>query len=96
VVNRLHGNAMIDGSGMAYQPPTVEDARRIEAEHGARIASDTFAWPCVSVESWSSCPPPEAFHAGHPVARSWRPTMAHAQCTRVAGHDGEHRGEVAW
>lgn len=85
MVNRLHGNAMIDGSGMAYQPPTVEDARRIEAEHGARIASDTFAWPCSEVGSWQ---------------RRWHgwadDRQQHTQCTRVAGHDGEHRGEVAW
>jgi hypothetical protein len=81
-VNRLHGNAMVDGSGMAYQPPTVEDARRIEIEHGARIASDTFAWPCAEMRTW------------------WRDGYAlypyNSQCTRVAGHEGEHRGEVTW
>lgn len=84
-MNRLHGNAMIDGSGMAYQPPTVEDARRIEAEHGARIASNVFAWPCADTATWFDAP-------------DWRgeDSPFHTQCTRVAGHDGDHRGEVTW
>lgn len=84
-MSTLHGNAMVDGSGMAYQPPTVADARRIEAVYGARIASDTFAWPCTETATWYDAP--DWRGEGNPV---------HTQCTRVAGHDGDHRGEVAW
>jgi hypothetical protein len=83
VVNRLHGNTMIDGSGMAYQPPTVEDARRIETEHGARIASDVFSWPCADAETFYDRP-------------EYFAEITRTQCVRVDGHEGEHRGEVTW
>lgn len=80
-MSRLHGNAMVNMDGAVFQPPTVEDARRIEAEHGARIAApERWPWPCPAVIE----------------GRAYDYGEIHAQCRRVGGHDGEHRAEIGW
>jgi hypothetical protein len=84
--SRLHGNAMVNDDGAVFQPATVEDARRIEAEHGARIAApDRWPWPCAEVETFT-----EGVDWGGAAPRH------HTQCRRVAGHSGEHRAEIGW
>jgi hypothetical protein len=85
-MSRLHGNAMVNDDGAVFQPATVEDARRIEAEYGARVAApDRWPWPCPDVETFYDAP-------------DWRgeDSPRHVQCRRVEGHDGDHRAEVAW
>jgi hypothetical protein len=80
-MSRLHGNAMVNDDGAVFQPATVEDARRIEAEHGARVAApDRWPWPCPEVVRW------DIRNVG----------VVRVQCRRVEGHGGEHRAEVAW
>lgn len=80
-MSRLHGNAMVNDDGAVFQPATVEDARRIEAEHNARVAApDRWPWPCPEVARW------DIRNVG----------VLHMQCRRVEGHSGEHRAEVAW
>ena len=87
-MSRLHGNAMVNDDGAVFQPATVEDALRIEAEHHARPAApDRWPWPCPEVATW----------AGRSRTRSpARMNTAHVQCRRVAGHAGDHLGEVTW
>lgn len=95
-MSRLHGNAMVNDDGAVFQPATVEDALRIEAEHHARPAApDRWPWPCPSVSTWNNTPT-ESYGAFGVRAVIYRPTVAHTQCRRVAGHDGEHLGEVTW
>lgn len=81
-MSRLHGNAMVNDDGAVFQPATVEDARRIEAEHHARPAApDRWPWPCAEVQTFYE----------------WdRNCRYAAQCRRVAGHAGDHLGEVTW
>lgn len=83
-MSNLHGNAMVNDDGNVFQPATLADAQRIEAEHGARIASPdrwTLGW----------CPVTTVFELEtYPHARN------HVQCRRVYGHSGEHRAEVSW
>lgn len=80
-MSRLHGNAMVNNDGAVFQPATVEDARRIEAEHHARPAApERWPWPCPSVQDWA------VTYVG------W----VRVQCRRVAGHAGGHLGEVTW
>lgn len=83
-MSRLHGNAMVNDDGAVFQPATVEDALRIEAEHHARPAApDRWPWPCVEVTTLV-----EPYTDGE--------RAQHVQCRRVAGHSGEHRAEVTW
>lgn len=86
-MSRLYGNAMVNDDGAVFQPPTIEDARRIEAEHGARIAAPD-RWTlgrCAEVETFT-----EGVDWGGAAPRH------RVQCCRVAGHDGDHRAEVTW
>jgi hypothetical protein len=85
-MSRLHGNAMVNADGAVFQPATVEDARRIEAEHGARIAApDRWPWPCPETAEFAAQP-----DYGGAACR------VHVQCRLVAGHRGEHRAEIGW
>lgn len=95
-MSRLHGNAMVNDDGAVFQPATVEDALRIEAEHHARPAApDRWPWPCPEAESFAVV---AQTGVAALAARSafYSPKVAYAQCRRVAGHSGEHRAEVTW
>jgi hypothetical protein len=50
-MSRLVKYAMVNRDGAVFMPPTVEDARRIYAKHGARPAGPEFPWPCTAVRS---------------------------------------------
>lgn len=85
-MSRLHGNAMVNDDGAVFQPATVEDARRIEDEHAARIAApDRWPWPCAVTSVW---------HCVHDAAGAIG--TVYVQCRRVGGHSGEHRADVGW
>lgn len=86
-MSRLYGNAMVNDDGTVFQPPTVEDARRIETEHHARIASPQL-WTlgrCAETSAWVRYVDGIQASGG-----------SYTQCARVAGHSGEHRAEVTW
>lgn len=86
-MSRLHGNAMVDDNGQVFFPDNPDDARYIEAEHHARPAApDRWPWPCP--ETWRLYV--EASEECLGLA------TVEVQCRRVAGHSGDHRGEVTW
>lgn len=81
-MSRLAKYGMVNRDGAVFMPPTVEDARRIAAEYGARPAGPEFPWPCAAARLWLD---------GESLS-----THHNTQCVLVDGHDGEHVGEVTW
>ncbi len=80
-MSRLAKWAMVNRDGAVFMPPTVEDARRIAAEYGARPAGPEFPWRCTA--AWVFIDAEEVRDVRSP-------------CVLVDGHDGEHVGEVTW